>query len=966
MNRLSHYPALLVLLVLVSGCGILPFGESSDQDERVAPAPPVVAIPAPPSTDSLLSDIPVAGFPSYHTAWVDSVLATLSLRERIAQLVVPFSFAEVTPKTLARLHEDVAVHGCGGVILSRGSVEDARALIDSLHGWARVPLLIAADFENGPGMRLQGALELPSMMAIGATRSTDLAYRAGRAIADESLDIGVNMNFAPVADVNSNPENPIINTRSFGEQRELVADMSEALLRGMQDGGLIATAKHFPGHGDTDTDSHTGLPLLPVSLERLDSLELYPFRQLIDAGTMAVMTAHVAVPALTGDSTLPATLSGVLLDSLLRRDMGFRGLIVTDALNMKALTRTRVTNIPASALHAGADVLLLPADAGVTIDSVQAAVTRGELDSARLVRSVRRVLGFKQWAHARRTVTDSVLTRLDRRARNRRLSERIADQSVTLLRSVDGVLPIGCEGRRLGIMHFVRRSLPASGDLLAQGIERRGADVRETTITRKSRSRDVRRWMRDSLAQADALILASWIAVSNGSGSIGVSEDQRDIIGAAAELDIPVILLSMGSPYILSEGSGIPVLAAVYSDAPASVQAAVRLLTGEINGGGRLPVRIPGMFAYGDGGIRVESAACTRVDTLIREQIERGAFPGAQLAVARPDTVLFTRSYGRQTYDSASSPIDTRTMYDIASLTKVVGTTLAAMKLYEEGRLHLDSSVASYLPEFGVSGKEEVTIRQLLTHRSGLKPYRLFYLMTDSAESVLDSIYGAPPAYPPGSRTAYSDLGMITLAKVIERITGMSIDNYLNEEFYQPLGMERTMFRPPDSLRGQTAPTEIDTVWRGRLVQGEVHDETAAILGGVAGHAGLFSTAHDLARFVRMLLNGGEFEGRQYLRPSTIAMFTTRQSNTSTRALGWDTRSVSGSSSGHYFSMKSYGHLGFTGTSIWIDPVEKLGVIFLTNRVHPTRRNKQLSRFRSVLHDAVREALQGLDAIDAP
>ncbi len=966
MIRLSQYSFVLILLVLVAGCSMLPFGGSKEKTQRVAPSPPAVSIEVPRSTDTLLSDIPVVGFPSYHTRWVDSVLATLSLRERIAQLVVPFSFAEVTEKNLARMHNDIAVRGCGGVIISRGDIDDARALIDSLRGWARVPLLISADFENGPGMRLKGALELPSMMAIAAARSTDLAYRAGRAIADEALDVGVNMNFAPVADVNSNPENPIINTRSFGERRELVADMAEAVLRGMQDGGLIATAKHFPGHGDTETDSHTGLPLLAVSRMRLDSIELHPFRQLIDAGTMAVMTAHVAVPALTGDSTLPATLSSILLDSLLRRDMGFRGLIVTDALNMKALTRTHVTNVPAAALRAGADLLLLPADAGVTIDSVHAAVMRGELDSMRIVRSVRRVLGFKQWAHARRTIVDSVLTRLDRRARNRRLAERIADRSVTLLRSADGVLPIGCEGRRLGVIHFVRRSLPSSAAMFAQGLERRGAEVRQTVMTRKMRSRDARRWMRDSLAQADALILASWITVSNGSGSIGVTDEQREIFNAAAELDIPVILLSMGSPYILSEGSRLPVLVAMYSDAPASVQAAVRLLTGGISAGGRLPVRIPGMFAFGDGGVHVESAACTRVDTLIREQIARGAFPGAQLAVVRPDTVLFARSYGRQTYDSTAPAIDARTMYDIASLTKVVGTTAAAMKLYEEGHLHLDSSVASYLPEFGVHGKEEITIRQLLTHRSGLKPYRLFYLIADSAEAVLDSIYSAPPAYVPGSRTAYSDLGMITLAKVIERITGMSLDRYLDEEFYGPLGMERTMFRPPDSLRALTAPTEIDTVWRGRLVQGEVHDETAALLGGVAGHAGLFSTARDLTRFIRMLLNGGTLDGRQYFLPSTISLFTTRQSNTSTRALGWDTRSVSGSSSGHYFSMKSFGHTGFTGTSIWIDPVEKLGIVFLTNRVYPTRSNRQLPHFRSVLHDAVREELQGLDAVGAP
>ncbi|MBN1447973.1 MAG: serine hydrolase, partial [Bacteroidetes bacterium] len=738
------------------------------------------------------------------------------------------------------------------------------------------------------------------------------------------------------------------------------------------------TAKHFPGHGDTETDSHTKLPLLSVTPERLDSLELYPFRRLIDAGVLAVMSAHVAVPSLTGDSTLPATLSQVLLDSLLRGSMGFRGLIVTDALNMKALTRTSVANIPAAALRAGADVLLLPSDPGATIDSVLAAVGRGEVDSARVLRSVRRVLAFKRWTMKQGTIPDSVITRPERKARNRRFAERLAERSLTLLRNDDAVLPLRCDSLRIGILSIVRRGLPASAEHLRQGFERRGAVVRQLTVARDARSSSVQRWMRDSLAGMDALILASHIAVADGSGTIGLSESQKTIFAEAATRGIPVILIAFGSPYILTAGDAFPVLLAAYGDAPVSVQAAVRLLAGEIPARGRLPVHLPGMFPLGAGRsvsdphtaaddagagypVLLEQSATARLDSLINAQIIRGAFPGAQLAVIRDDRVVYERSYGRHTYDPSSPLVDAETLYDLASLTKVVGTTAAAMKLYEEGRLHLDSTVTSYLPEFGNNGKEGITIRQLLTHSSGLSPYHLFYLVTDREEAVLDSIYRSVPRYAPGSRTVYSDLGMIVLAKVIERVTGSTLDRYLAEELYAPLGMTHTMFRPPDSLRPRIAPTERDTVWRKRLVHGEVHDETAAILGGVAGHAGLFSTARDLSRYVRMLMNGGSFEGRELLLPSTVALFTTRQSNTGTRALGWDTRSVSGSSSGHYFSMKSYGHTGFTGTSIWIDPVEHVAVVFLTNRVHPTRANKQLPRFRAVLHDAVREALQGID-----
>lgn len=898
-------------------------------------------------------------------------MTTLDWRQSIAQLLMPFTYSDLTAKTQGRMRIAVGERGVGGVIISRGSGEDARALIDSMQRWANVPLLVSADFENGPGMRLERTVKFPSMMALAATRNTDLVYRAGRAVAEASRDIGVQQNFAPVADVNSNPGNPIINTRSFGERPSLVADMAEAYMRGMQDGGMIATAKHFPGHGDTHTDSHTGLPLIEADAARLDSVELIPFTRLIDAGVFAVMSGHLAVPAVTGDSSLPATLSPSVMDTLLQHRLGFRGLVVTDAMNMKALTRTGVSNLPAAALRAGADVLLIPGDVNETIDSVSAAVARGELDSVRVLRSVRRILDAKYWTFGTGMLVDSTATRLSRTERHRQLAATIADRALTLVRNENNVLPLA-DSSRIALVSFVRKGEPDEATGFAALLRARFPKLRTLMLDMRMRT-DTRAWLRDSLKGVETVVFAVHISAVNGSGSIGLSDAQLEFADRIAALKIPRVVLTLGTPYVLAAIPTAEAMLCGYGDESASQQAAVRGLAGEIAPQGRLPVSIPGIAMYGSG-LTYPTAAFTAatetafrcVDSLILDQIEKHATPGAQLAVLRHDTLLYLRSYGRLSYDSAARAVDDSTLYDLASLTKVIATTTAAMKLVDEGRLHLDSTVASYLPEFGANGKEGVTIRNLLLHNSGLEAFRLFYLEAANGGEVLESIFAMPLLYPTGSKTVYSDLGMITLAKVIERITGRGLDAYTQDEFFAPLGMTHTRFTPPDSLAERCAPTEVDRVWRKRLVQGSVHDETAALLGGVAGHAGLFSTAADLVRFVRMLMNGGMLDGHRYLQSATVAVFTTRQSMHGSRALGWDTRSATGSSAGQYFSMKSFGHTGFTGTSIWVDPVADVAVIFLTNRVHPTRENKAIPRFRATLHDAVREAISNSAASASP
>jgi CubicO group peptidase (beta-lactamase class C family) len=345
------------------------------------------------------------------------------------------------------------------------------------------------------------------------------------------------------------------------------------------------------------------------------------------------------------------------------------------------------------------------------------------------------------------------------------------------------------------------------------------------------------------------------------------------------------------------------------------------------------------------------------VDSLVERAVADSAFPGAQLVVVRDSFVAVNRAYGRYTYDPTAQPVDHNTLFDLASLTKVFATTAAVMKLYDEGKLSLDDPVVRYLPQFRGEGKQKVTIRHLLLHRSGLPPFRRLSDIAATEEAALDSVFTTPLVVSPGDSTIYSDLGMITLGKVVERITGMSLARYVREEFYAPLGMTRTMFNPPPELRATAAPTEYDSLWRKRLVQGTVHDENAATLGGIAGHAGLFSTASDLSIFVRMLMNGGTYQGKRYLHETTIDEFLRKKHPGQERWLGWDMKAESGSSAGTLFSGSSFGHTGFTGTSVWADPDRHLAVIFLTNRVYPTRANMKLFKVRPLLHDAIVRAM---------
>jgi beta-N-acetylhexosaminidase len=965
------------------------------------------------------------GYTAQDSSWVVQTLARLTLRQKAAQLVIPRiggAFMPADGDAWVRAHDWVARQGVGGLIATIGPPLEAALKFNMLQQAADVPLLITADMEHGPGQLLNGGMVLPygldngsatrfpPAMAIGATGDERFAYELGRITALEARAVGVHMNFAPVVDVNNNPANPIINTRSYGADPRLVARMAAAHIRGLQEHGMLATAKHFPGHGDTGTDSHVDLPVITVDEARADSVELLPYRAAIEVGVAAIMSAHISFPALTGDS-LPATLNPRLMDGLLRQELGFNGLIVTDALDMGAIVKGYGNAVaPVMALEAGADLLLqvMPEDVALVIDAIVAAVRTGRLTEERIDHSVRKLLERKMHLglHRERLVD---LERIPYALGTRdhvAWADKAAEKSITLVRDRDGLLPI--RARSVLSIVYAGDPNPFAGRTFQGALTDKVPGLVTAMLGPSSESRKLDA-VRALARNADVVIFAPFIGVSAGKGELAIAEPVGALIKELSA-NRPVVVTSFGNPYVLAQFPDVSTYVVAWGQWDAPQRAAARALTGQIPITGRLPIAIPPSHALGDGikADPVVSAAAPssplrprngtaasrmlvvapaeagmdprldlRVDSIVRIALLEGAAPGAAVAVGRHGRLVHLEGYGRLDTREGFAAVTDSTIYDVASMTKIVATTTAAMILVDEGRLDLDAPVQQYLPEWsGSPAKEKVTVRNLLLHDAGLPPFIPLYQQVRGRDAYLRRIVDLPFDYEPGTKTVYSDFGPILLAFIIERITGQTLDVFTQDRVFAPLGMRDTGFNPlwwvePTSgpavadgagdvlasLRARIAPSEMDTIWRFRHVEGTVHDENAYAIGGVAGHAGLFSSARDLSVFAQMMLNGGVYDGHRVVREETVRAFTRRQSNASSRALGWDTP-MERSSAGDYFPSSSFGHTGFTGTSIWIDPERDLFVILLTNRVNPTRENQRHAPLRRDVANAVQSAIR--------
>ncbi|MBT8487487.1 MAG: serine hydrolase, partial [Gemmatimonadetes bacterium] len=900
--------------------------------------------------------------------------------------------------------------------------------LNELQSRAEIPLLVTADFENGgPGMRINGSFALPSMlpqgggtdfpptMAFGAIGDERFAYEYGRITAVEARAVGVHFLFSPVLDVNSNPDNPVIATRSFGGDPELVARMGVAFIRGARDGGTFTTGKHFPGHGDTSTDSHIGIPVVDADRARLDSLELYPFARAIDAGVDAIMTAHVQLPDVLGLGAPPATLAPEVMTGILRDDLGFEGIIFTDAMTMRGITDMYgLGEAAVRALEAGSDVVLSPKAVTDAIDAIEAAVEAGRLDRQRLEASARRLLEAKARAqlHRQRTTSLEHVSGVVGSGAHLAFADTAATRSIVLARDRDRLVPM--DGLSLAPtlhLEWAPTSRLWANRQFGPALSERALELTEISLDERSDSAAYAA-AAEALADADRVVVTAYVPASAGSDEDVLPEAFRELVNEAART-LPTVLVSFGNPYLLSAVTDIGSYMLAWGDRAVSQRAAAVALFGEESISGRLPVALPPFHDLGEGLNRAKVAdriatleiedpvvaagimarrggaprgsfqtlapptsvgmsdeSLARIDSILVDAIADSAFSGAAVAVGRRGRLVKLDGFGELQYGTGR-PVTPTSIFDLASVSKVVGTTTAAMMLVAEGRLGLDAPVVDYLPWWsrGDPRKAEVTVRQLLIHRTGLIPFRTWYHDFDGMDAYKEAAADEPLQNPPGQETAYSDIGIMTLAWVIEEVAGQSLDEFLQDRLWDELGMLETRYNPPSTLRPRIAATEIDTIYRNEMVWGTVHDENADAMGGVAGHAGLFSTAVDLSVFARMMLNDGvapacspdgtegepcpvrRTEDRRIVDAAVLEEFTTRHDETSSRALGWDTPSER-SAGGDYITDEAFGHTGYTGTSVWMDPELDLWVVLLTNRVHPTRDNLKHVPVRRAVADA--------------
>ena len=891
-------------------------------------------------------------------------ISHLSLEEKIAQMVmvrIRGDYYNSEHWYHKKLQKYLSEYAIGGVITFGGSIHGSYYNIQQFQKWAKFPLLVAADYERGLGQWMGGGTLFPSNMAMAATGDSSLAYDQGRITALEARALGVHITFSPVMDINNNPDNPIINFRSYSDNAETVSIFGTEFIKGAQENGLVACAKHFPGHGNTATDSHTSLPTIEGSKTKLKNLELIPFRSAINAGVEMVMTGHIALPGLDKSGT-PASHSYAISTELLRHEMGFDGIIITDGMEMGGLTQSAWAGESAvRAVVAGADVLLLPMDVEHTLNSILAAVKSGRISEERINQSVTRIWKMKAKMGLLNTPAQIPFSELETiigKSEHSATAKEIAQKSITLVKDVNHQLPLIPE-KIDSLAHLILSLDEGAGGYLkslSRELKKTQGSITEMLINNPLSTLG-RKDILNQLKGVDQILVSLVVRIRMDKGIASIDSTHSLLLSELRKLDLPIVTVSYGSPY-LPDYDLLETYLCAYGYGSVSVQAVSEDIWGRAKVDGKLPVRltpeldrgfgIPLKKRFNDWG-EVQQIEFPNAWPVLDSAIENRIFPGAQVVVVHKGNLIVNRGFGRHTYDRSSPPVNVESIYDIASLTKVLSATPITMKLISQKKLYLDHSVVQFYPQFTGNGKEDITIRHLLTHSSGLPGYYQFFLddQIHNKEDVFNYILNVELNAELGSHFEYSDLGFILLSSIIEKVSKRSIEKLAHSYIFGPLGMKQTRYNPPMEWKGKIAPTELDTLYRNHLIHGVVHDENTHLMGGVSGHAGLFSTAEDIARYAQMLVDGGLWKGKRYFRESQVHKFTTVQniSEGSEMALGWDTPSQSGKSiAGDYFTPGSFGHLGFTGTSMWIDPNQEIIIVLLTNRVHPSRKGDEGSK----------------------
>ena len=941
------------------------------------------------------------------SAWADSVLKSLTPEEKIAQLImVRLSSIDLRTRIVSfydtTVERDIQKFNIGGICLFQGAPVKQAALINKFQAMAKTPILMAIDGETGVGMRLDSVVPLPKMMMLGALRDSSIAFRYGQWVAAQCKQLGLQINFAPVADVNNNPNNPVINDRSFGENKEKVATMAVQYMLGMKSGGIMGSAKHFPGHGDVDVDSHLSMPVISKSREQLNNLELYPFRRLFDAGVGSAMVGHLFIPVIDSNANRASSISPKIVTGLLRDEMGFKGLTFTDALEMKGVAEAFPNGgAGVESLVAGNDMLCLPGDVETVINKVKEAIAANRISWQDVEAHARKILiakyesGLTKW---KPVSLEGLTERLN--AESDALKKEVAEKAITLAKYDD------------------KKSFPITGMMGDGNWEKAGAKIalldvaknRNTAFAlamRRQYNADVFMFDHGMTAQqADSLY-----SIIKGYGQVmmAIHELPRypannfNMSAASVELINRIgnnhasNLFIFGNPYAAKSFCGLKNIIIGYDDDPITQETGARMLAGEISPEGQLPVTICEALPAGKGEIVLTNKATTQkntavnvskrfasedfqskipgIDAVINDAINRKAMPGAALLVLKDGKVVLEKTYGNLSYNSLEK-VSQETVWDMASVTKICATTLSVMKLYDEGKIELNKTLGDYLPWVKGTNKEKLVIRDILLHEAGLKAWIPFYkeiadsvtmkalpgyfskkqsgrfgikvddslyMRTDWRDTMISRILTS--TVDNRKNYIYSDNDFIFMGEIVKAVSGQSLDQYTWNHFYRPLGFRSTGFNPTAYINKKTiAPTEQDPYFRERLVRGYVHDPGAAMFGGVSGHAGLFSNAYEIAILMQLVMNKGELNGKRFFKTSTVDLFTAYQSKISRRGLGFDKPEKDNATRKQPYpalalSDKAFGHTGFTGTCAWADPEKGIVFVLHANRVHPEAKN---------------------------
>ncbi|TYP94901.1 beta-glucosidase [Fodinibius salinus] len=909
---------------------------------------------------------------------IDSLLNRMTLKEKIGQLFFVRAyghFKSYDEASYQQLLQKIKDFHIGGITFFNGTIYGQTILTNKLQQASKIPLWITQDMEYGAAMRVDGATRFPPAMAVAATQNPDYAYWMGKVTAKEANALGVNQIFGPVLDVNNNPRNPVINVRSFSGNPDTVAAYGKRFIDGVQSEDILATAKHFPGHGDTDTDSHLSLPVINYNYTRLDSVELLPFRSAVGDGVSSIMSAHIAFPQISSRQNLPATMDSTIINNILADSLGFNGLVVSDGLEMKGISSNYSPgDAVIKALQAGVDLILLSPDELTAINEIEAAIKNKRITEQRIDQSVRKLLKWKkkQGLFQKEHIDINTLSNKISTRKHELIAQEISQKSLTLVKNKGDILPIKpYQYPNITVVSVSDGSSGRAGNGFVSCIKDHHPNITSHVLDKRTGPKEKKQMLADA-RDADLVIIGSFIYVRSGQ-KVQLNQDDLRLLQKLHK-DTPAALVAFGNPYVVQDLPKTDAQLMAWSATDQQVKSVVPALFGGASISGRLPIEIPGMYDFNHGitlpqtTIRSDAPevaglsrdSLKKVEKIMNQAVLDSTFPGGAVAVVKNGVMAYQKGFGYQTYKKLN-PIRKNTIYDLASLTKVTATTPAVMKLVDEGKLSLDDRVGKYIAEFTSGPKKNITIRNLLLHNSGLPPYRIYVDSIKTEAKLIKAIKNEPLTYKPGTKYKYSDLGFILLGEIIEQVTGLPLDQYVHKTFYYPLGMNDTFFTPNRSNKWifkRISPTEIDTSIRMKTIKGQVHDERAYYLNGVAGHAGLFSTVDDLAIYCQMLLSGGSYAGQQYLDPSTVNKFSQRQSELINRGYGFDRKSSGFSTAGSLTSDKTFGHTGFTGTSFWIDPNHDIAIIILTNRTFPHRSYGQnISTIRARIADAVMSSI---------